>query len=160
MKLSWRPYARWWSEPLDLRLLRFRTKYDRSLASVDGVVDSTTASHNRTASGHIWSCRDGPTRDDGLSRLIYVYYKPEQSRLVASICRWSGGQRYGQSKSDLIRTHMKLSWRPDERWWSEPLDLRLLQSQWKYDWSLAAVDGDVTSTRYDMAAQCGACGQP
>jgi hypothetical protein len=32
----------------------------------------------------------------------------------------------------------------------------LLRSQTKYNWSLAAVNGEVESARYDMAAQCGA----
>ena len=50
-------------------------------------------SQMRTSSGHIRSGRDGPTQDDGLGRLIYVYNKPKKVRLVASSCRWSGGQR-------------------------------------------------------------------
>ena len=43
---------------------------------------------------------------------------------------------------------------------SEPVDLRLLLSQTKYIWSLAAVDADVDDARYDMVAQCGAGDQP
>jgi hypothetical protein len=39
------------------------------------------ASPNRTSSGHRRSRRDGPTLDDGLSRLIYVSYDPNQSMI-------------------------------------------------------------------------------
>ena len=37
--------------------------------------------------------------------------------------------------------------------WSEPVDLRLLLSQTKYIWSLAADDGDIHSATYYIVAQ-------
>ena len=40
------------------------------------------------------------------------------------------------------------------------VDLHLLLSQAKYNWSLAAVEVNVDSAAYDMVAQCGAGGQP
>jgi len=43
---------------------------------------------------------------------------------------------------------------------SEPVDLNLLLSQTKYNWSLAAVKDNVGSVTYDMVAQCGAGDQP
>ena len=46
------------------------------------------------------------------------------------------------------------------RRWCEPVDLPLLLSQTKYNWSLAPVEADVDSGTYDMVAQCGAGGQP
>ena len=47
-----------------------------------------------------------------------------------------------------------------EAQWSEPVDLPLLLSQTKYNWSLAEVDADIDSTTQDMVAQCDAGGQP
>jgi hypothetical protein len=46
------------------------------------------------------------------------------------------------------------------RRWSEPVDLPLLLSQTKYNCSLALVEDDVDSTRYDMVAQRGVGGKP
>ena len=64
----------------------------------------------------------------------------------------------GQPKSDLLGTHMRL-WRwPCARQWSEPVDFRLLLSQPKSNWSLAAVEADNDSATQDMEAQCGAGG--
>jgi hypothetical protein len=41
------------------------------------------------------------------------------------------------------------------RRWSEPVDLPLLLSQTKYNWSLAADDVDDDSARHEMVAECG-----
>jgi hypothetical protein len=46
------------------------------------------------------------------------------------------------------------------RVWSEPVDLPLLLSQTKYNWSLAADEADIYSGTYDMVSQCVAGGQP
>ena len=44
--------------------------------------------------------------------------------------------------------------------WSEPVDLPLLLSQTKYNWSLAAVDVIEDSATHDMVTQCVAGCQP
>jgi hypothetical protein len=46
------------------------------------------------------------------------------------------------------------------RRWSEPVDLPLLLSQTKYNWSLAADEVDIDSATHDMVSQCGAGGLP
>ena len=46
------------------------------------------------------------------------------------------------------------------RRWSEPVDLPLVLSQTKYNWSLAADEVDIHSATYDMVDQCVAGGQP
>jgi hypothetical protein len=41
-KVWCRPYEKRWSEPVDVSLPLFQTKYDRSLAAVDAELDSAT----------------------------------------------------------------------------------------------------------------------
>jgi hypothetical protein len=65
----------------------------------------------------------------------------------------------GQSKSDLLRTNTRLHYRLQVRRWSEPVDLPLLLSQTKYNWSLASVEAHVDDARYDTNAHCGVGGQ-
>jgi hypothetical protein len=60
----------------------------------------------------------------------------------------------GKHKSDLLSTHTRLSYRLQVRRWSEAVDLPLLPSQTKCNWSLAAVETDVDSGPHDMVAQC------
>jgi len=43
---------------------------------------------------------------------------------------------------------------------SEPVDLPLLLSQTKYNWSLAAVEVECHCATHNMVAQCGASDQP
>jgi len=66
----------------------------------------------------------------------------------------------GQPKLDLICTHTRLSCRSYMRKFSEPVDLPLLVSQTKYNWSLALDEAEVDSATHDMVAQCGAGSQP
>jgi hypothetical protein len=49
---------------------------------------------------------------------------------------------------------------PHARRWSEPVDLPLLLSQTKHNWSLAVVEADVEGATHEMVAQCGGGGQP
>jgi hypothetical protein len=65
----------------------------------------------------------------------------------------------GQPKLDLIRTYTRLWCFSNMCRWSEPVDLRLLLSRTKYNWSLAPDEDDMDSARYDMVAQCTAGGQ-
>ncbi len=58
------------------------------------------------------------------------------------------------------QTHMRL-WRwPYARRWSESVDLPLVLSQTKLNWSLAVVEEVVDSVTHNMVTQCGAGGQP
>jgi hypothetical protein len=81
----WRwPYARRWSEPVDLLLVLSQTNLNWSLSAVKA--DNESATYDMQAqcgaggkpksdllSAHmVRGCGDGPTRDDGLSRLIYL----------------------------------------------------------------------------------------
>jgi hypothetical protein len=66
----------------------------------------------------------------------------------------------GKPRFDLLSTHTRLWCRPDQREWCEPVDLPLLLSQTKYNWSLVPVEADVDSATLDMVAQCGLVGKP
>jgi hypothetical protein len=65
----------------------------------------------------------------------------------------------GQSKPDLLLTHTRLHYRLQVRRWSEPVDLPLLLSQTKYNWSLASAETNVDDARYYTNAHCGVGGQ-
>jgi hypothetical protein len=58
----------------------------------------------------------------------------------------------GRPLLDLLRTHTRLSCRRYMRRWSEPVDLPLLLSCPKYNWSLALDEVDVDSGTHDMLA--------
>jgi hypothetical protein len=82
------PYARRWPEPADLPLLPSQKKRNWSLAADDADVDGDKhdmvaqcgdASQDGTSKVYIRGCGVGPTREDGLSRLIYLYYRSKQS---------------------------------------------------------------------------------
>ena len=84
----WRwPYARRWSEPVDLPLALSQTKLNWWLAVVEAKNYSATYDMQAQcgAGGQpksdflsaICGCGDGPTQDNGLSRLISVYYYPK-----------------------------------------------------------------------------------
>jgi hypothetical protein len=120
-----------------------------------------------TSSVHIRGCSIVRRQEDGLSRLIYLCSYPEQS----IICP--------QQRMRMTWTALDMIWWPDvvlaasPNWtytrlwcfsnmcrWSEPVDLRLLLSRTKYNWSLAPDEDDMDSATYDMVARCGAGGQP
>jgi hypothetical protein len=69
------------------------------------------ASPNRTSSRHIRGCHDGPTRDDDLSRLIYIWSLAPVEADAASAAYDMAAQcgAGGQPKSDLLKTHTRLS---------------------------------------------------
>jgi hypothetical protein len=62
----------------------------------------------------------------------------------------------GEPTVYLLRTHTRLWCCCSVRRWREPVDLRLLRSQTKYNWSLALVEADVDSATHDMETECGA----
>jgi hypothetical protein len=66
----------------------------------------------------------------------------------------------GKPIVDLFRTHTRLWYSCSVRRWREPVDLRLLLSQTKYNWSIAPVGADVDSATHDIEAECGDGGQP
>jgi hypothetical protein len=66
----------------------------------------------------------------------------------------------GQPKLDLLRTHTRPSCCCNMRKLSEPVDLPLLLSKTKYNWSLALDEAYVNIATHDMLAQCGAGDQP
>jgi hypothetical protein len=66
----------------------------------------------------------------------------------------------GQPNSNLIRTYTRLWCCCFRRRWPEPVDLRFLLSQTKYNRSLAPAEAHVDSATHDMAVQRAAGGQP
>jgi hypothetical protein len=114
------------------------------------------------------STEETPIRRYILSSSKETLYNPTQRKLQHKAAYSPAKKKLETSddrnqkvvNEDLIRTHTNWSWQSYAKWWSEPFDLLLLQARTNYDWSLAAVDGVVDSARYDMAAQCGVCGQP
>jgi hypothetical protein len=173
------PYARRWSEPVDLLLALSQAKLNWSLAAVEA--DNDSATYDMEA-----QCGAGGTpKSDLLSAHTRLWRWPYARRwsepvdlpLALSQLNWSlaaveadnDSATYdmqaqcgagGQPKSDLLSAHTRL-WRwPYARRWSEPVDLPLVLSQTKLNWSLAAVEADNYSATYDMQAQCGAGGMP
>jgi hypothetical protein len=66
----------------------------------------------------------------------------------------------GQPKLELHRKHTRMWCCCYARRGHKPVDISLLLSPTKYNWSLAPVEADVDSATHDVEAQCGAGGQP
>jgi len=66
----------------------------------------------------------------------------------------------GKPWLDLIRTHTRFGCCCYMRRWTEPVDLLLLISQTKHNWSLVPAHSYVDDDRYVMEAQFGAGGKP
>jgi hypothetical protein len=170
-----------WTEPVDLPFLRTQTKHDWSLAPAQSHVDSDRydmaaqcgaggklkldliRTHTR-----LWCCCymcrwtepvDFPlllsqTKHNWSLAPAQAHVDSDRHVMVAQC------GACGKLKLDLIWTHTRLPLRTNASSPPEPVDLPLLLSQTKYNWSLAPAHSHVDDDRYVLAAQCVAGGKP